>query len=187
MRPLRTVQVFRGVQIASLVVILAAPIAARESMPPSLSQNARAPIVIGTYLGATYANLVEDWSDFYILFGVTLGYNSPLLQANFDVGMSNSGRYAATEEINGPLRFLLNEGRMNLDLEPLTITTGHYAQRDIIDSPYALFLNARNLPRTGVDMTYEDDVLFFATAGSWWAPGRCTGTQITGSACVHME
>lgn len=82
-----------------------------------------------------------------------------------DLSALNDGMYKSS---HGSIYYLgyyfyMNNGGIAFDLDNIRIKAGRFVHRDIIDSPYSLFISSSNIPAVITDISYEDYVFFYTT------------------------
>jgi hypothetical protein len=85
-----------------------------------------------------------------------------------DLSMYDNKKYGATTGNVpggrlGDLYFLMDNGGLVTHVGPLSLSAGRFEQRDVIDSPYSLFVNSNGNSALSMKLAYEDDFFFYDT------------------------
>jgi hypothetical protein len=81
-----------------------------------------------------------------------------------DASLKNDGRYTSDEpDIMQGYYLFLNQGYLDINISDFNLKLGRAVHRDVIDSPYSLFISSRELPAMLADFSYEGDFFFYET------------------------
>ena len=114
-----------------------------------------------------------EWNNLYDDFGIFIEYHEEdIFGVSASVGITNQNKIGTSPGAGGVFQggigdhwYELNEGVVYAVLEPLYFHAGININRDIVDSPYALFFNANDIPVLNAAFGYRQDV--FSLKSHW--------------------
>lgn len=97
-------------------------------------------------------------------FEVKLSHNGDNFDFIIDLLAGNDGRYPSSHRTyyNGYYFFMKNGG-LGFRLGSLTVKGGRYVHKDIVESPYSLFISSQENPAVLLDITYDNGSLIYET------------------------
>lgn len=102
----------------------------------------------------------------YSEYGLSLHYDSPdsAFFGSADFRALGDDRYGVSHAfLDSPVYFLIREAGIGFAGEPLSARAGRFPHRDVVDSPYALFVSSREHPAFLYELDYEGEWLRFLT------------------------
>ena len=96
------------------------------------------------------------------LWGVLDYQNSPF-RLYIDIALVGDSIYDPSETYMLGRYVYINDAYVDLDLDRFYIKAGRSTQKDIIDSPYSLFVNSEPHPSTQIEAKYEGDFFFYTS------------------------
>ena len=114
-----------------------------------------------------YSSSIVDLASMTGRFDLSLGLNEHPLVLEAGIHFSNDSEYVdpVNERFYFGYYFYIDRGLMGLDFNDLKLRIGRYPRKDVVRSPYSLFLNSRGISTIGFDIVYEDSSILFQN--SW--------------------
>ena len=85
--------------------------------------------------------------------GIQLNYGA--VEGIAELSLVNDQKYTPYESYWLGRYWYLDNGGIGLDFGPLKLRGGRLTHRDIVDTPYSLFINSKDLPVMTADLTFE--------------------------------
>ncbi len=123
---------------------------------------------ISYYSGDSIFSLYnDDFTKSWLELSAGIEYKTENFIFKFSMSASNDGRFeSGFGDYYAGLYPLQKEGYLSFKFDRFSITLGRNYHKDIVDSPYSLFISSvAYLPRLNLDFTYEDE--FFGYTTRW--------------------
>jgi len=106
-----------------------------------------------------------DPKSFYDEERGAMDYRSPWFDLLIDWGMMNDGKYNAEEKYFGGRYFAMHDTRIDIHDpdDKFTFTAGRDPHKDVVDSPYSVFINSTDIPAFHIELSYKNDFFFYTT------------------------
>ena len=173
---------FLGVLVAALLLQPAGILEAQEEAPEVVEREPLMPFLADTEDTFTldflfsltgerdYDRFVElDGFDkerppnsVYDTLSAILDYQSPYFSLFVDWGMINDGRYDPTEPYMRGRYLYINDAHVQVEAESLSVKAGRSVQKDVVDTPYSLFVNSRPIPALQLETNYSGTYFFYS-------------------------
>ena len=115
------------------------------------------PWELGIYTGGHITD-----RDIYHELGMVGVYDSGIFRMSMDFAARNDEKYVSAEPITMMgYYFDFREGKVELNLDPLTIRGGRVAHRDELATPYSLFISSWAPAAIVLELAYEDSFFFY--------------------------
>ena len=96
------------------------------------------------------------------LWGV-LDYQNAPYRLYIDIALVGDSIYDPSETYMLGRYVYINDAYVDLDLDRFYLKAGRSTQKDVIDSPYTLFVNSEPHPATQIEAKYEGDFFFYTS------------------------
>ena len=125
---------------------------------------------VATYLTGTAGTLPKFGTrGVYTDHGLAVRYDSPWsgIYGAFDLRASGDGEYVGARAIldipNYDVYFLIREAGLGFDGRPVSARVGRFPHRDVVESPYSLFVSSRENSAFLYELDYRSDRVRFLT------------------------
>lgn len=98
----------------------------------------------------------------YDTLSAVLDYRSRYFSLFVDWSMINDGRYDATEPYMRGRYLYINDSHVQLENESFSLKAGRSTQKDVVDTPYSLFVNSRPIPALQLETNYNGTYFFYS-------------------------
>ena len=98
----------------------------------------------------------------YDTLSAILDYRSRYFSLFVDWGMINDGRYDATEPYMRGRYLFINDAHVQVEGESFSVKAGRTTQKDVVDTPYSLFVNSRPIPALQLETNYNGTYFFYS-------------------------
>ena len=105
----------------------------------------------------------DEYSAFYDSELIGLDYRTRLFQLLIEGSMRADEKYSEQEPYFGGRYIFLNDAYVRADLDRFSFKAGQGPQKDIVDSPYSLFISSKDNPVLHGEFTYAGDFFFYKT------------------------
>lgn len=95
--------------------------------------------------------------------GITLAHSGYGFDFIAEMQAANDGKYPLLNEPYANFYPLLIQGGLSYRNGPFSASAGRFRQKDIVDSPYSLFVSSEGLSALGAQIGYDDERFFFLT------------------------
>lgn len=138
--------------------------AREEGWLPALGQEYLA-FNFGGYLNLSHVNkLTDSQPDQPFLWDeerASFDYRTSLFRMFIDGSIKFDGKYSEQEPYLGGRYLYINDAYLKMYLPKFTVKAGQGPHRDIVDSPYSLFISSADIPVLHAEMNYQGDLFFF--------------------------
>ncbi|TVR85817.1 MAG: hypothetical protein EA428_15205, partial [Spirochaetaceae bacterium] len=98
----------------------------------------------------------------YDTLSAILDYRSRYFSLFVDWGMINDGRYDPTEPYMRGRYLYINDAHVKVEGESFSVKAGRSTQKDVVDTPYSLFVNSRPIPALQLETNYNGTYFFYS-------------------------
>lgn len=95
--------------------------------------------------------------------GVDVNYRSPFFNLRIDGGFNNDGKFPSQDGSYGGRYLAINDTYIELHSNRLSFKAGRALHRDIVETPYSVFISSENIPTVLMDFSYAGDFFFYET------------------------
>ncbi len=110
-----------------------------------------------------YGFLSDNPYKLYDEVNTVFNYNSPFFDIKIDLAAYNDGKYTPSETYMFGHYFYMNDAYVDFNIDRFSFKAGRAIHRDIVNTPYSVFISSENLPALVMDFTYEGDFFFYET------------------------
>ena len=106
-----------------------------------------------------------DLKSFYDEIRGAMDYRSPWFDLLIDWGITGDGKYSSEESYYGDRYLAMYDTRIDIH-DPdggFNISAGRGPHKDVVDSPYSVFINSTDIPAFHIDFSYKNDLFFYTT------------------------
>lgn len=106
-----------------------------------------------------------DPKSFYDEIRGAMDYRSPWFDLLIDWGITGDGKYSSEESYYGDRYLAMYDTRIDIH-DPdggFNISAGRGPHKDVVDSPYSVFINSTDIPAFHIDFSYKNDLFFYTT------------------------
>ena len=144
----------------ALMLCLASALHAQQertlSLPEEL-QNLQFGLLVG--VNADYSKGSDDWNNFYDEATAFFDFQYDFFILTFSFEFTNQGKFDSNDDKLGHW-YQLHEGLLAFDFDRFFLSLGWSPHRDVIDSPYSLFVSSVGKPALNGEFAYEGDIFF---------------------------
>ena len=144
--------------IVMIAVIAGSTAQAQESEPrPPVFHGEPSTWKFGVYTGGHITD-----RDIFHEMGLAGVYDTGLFRMSFDFAARNDDKYVSAEPATMlGYKFDFREGKVQLNLTPVTLTGGRVRHQDEVETPYSLFISSWAPAAVILELAYEDRFFFY--------------------------
>ncbi len=166
--------IFLFVNMIFLFLISLLPLSAHESSLYGVDEGWLPPVgeeyMAFNFAGFTMLDAQEklmnsqpDLPFFYDEERTSLDYRTNIFQMFVDGSLVNDDKYSEQEPYIGGRYIYLNDAFLKFTSERFELKVGRGPHRDVVDSPYSLFISSADIPALNGEINYQGNSFFFKT------------------------